>query len=318
MYTNILIPLDASPLAEGALGYARALAHKTGARLTLIRAAKQPASAFGDRGYEQLRAIREAEDYLAHLASTFTTEGFAVDTGVPFGGDPGDWIVEEAAFRHADLIVMASHNRVGVDHWLHGSVAEGVVHRAECPVMLVKAAAPYCVAERLASAMPTLVVPLDGSELAEFALPVATQMATALGAHIALVSIVPSQTPLVAGPTFTTATFSETEYTAMVDDARDYLRSVERSLEASGISTEHVVRIGDAALEIASIAQQHRAATVVMATHGRAGLVRAMLGSVAGAVVRCGNTPVVLVRPDRPQRILAAQSLREVAACAAF
>jgi nucleotide-binding universal stress UspA family protein len=227
------------------------------------------------------------------------------------GGQPAEWIIEEREVRRADLIVMASHHRVGVDRWLHGSVAEAVIHDAKAPVMLVKGSAANETAERFTSESPVIVVPLDQSELAEAALPIARQMAAALGARIVLVSAVPVQAPLAVGYPEMVVTYSDTDYARVEADTREYLRTIVGRINARGVQVEAVVRMGDAGLEIASTAQQYAAAAVVMATHGRTGVVRSMLGSVAGAVVQSGTTPVILLRPDRAQPAFAAQKAQE-------
>jgi nucleotide-binding universal stress UspA family protein len=297
MYTNILVPLDGSAVAEAALPYARALADRTDSKLTLIRAAGHT-SFFGDSGKDQQRLVARAEEYLEQLGAELARAGFTVETGVPFGGHPAEWIIEESELRRADLIVMASHDRVGVDRWLHGSVAEAVVHAAKAPVMLVKASAASSMADRFASQTPTIAVPLDQSEAAECALPLAIQTATDLRARIVLVSVVPLQTSRAVGSPEALVRYTDADYAQMEADARDYLGTIVKRIEVSGIQAKPVTRLGDAALEIASIAQQVSAAAVVMATHGRVGVVRSMLGSVAGAVVHCGTTPVVLIRPN--------------------
>src|SRR5579859_8021490 len=100
MFKNILVPLDGSFVGETALPYARAIADRTGASLTLVRATHMPVGV-GDRSGEYARLITEAEQYLSALAVDLTARGFAVQTGVPFGGSPAAWITEEAAIRHA-------------------------------------------------------------------------------------------------------------------------------------------------------------------------------------------------------------------------
>src|SRR5207248_6958954 len=114
MLKNILVPLDGSPLAEAALPYARAIASRAEASLVLVRAAHR-SSVSADVAIDQLRAISQAEGYLTLLADSLKAHGFIVQTGVPFGGAPADWIVEETELRHIDLIVMATHDRIGPD-----------------------------------------------------------------------------------------------------------------------------------------------------------------------------------------------------------
>src|SRR5947208_4759638 len=195
MFKNILIPLDGTPVAAGALPYAQTVAARTGARLILVRAAHLQRT-LGEAA-DQQRAIAEAEDYLTVQARKLAKEGFEVETGVPFGGSAARWILEEIDLRHANMVVMATHDRIGPDRWVHGSVAEVVVGRAPVPVLLVGPMHGTQLAEPLAGERPVLVVPLDGSELAEAALPLASALATTLGGHTVLVSVVPGRSDLV-------------------------------------------------------------------------------------------------------------------------
>lgn len=137
---NILVPLDGTALSEVALPFAEAIAARDGARLTLIRDAHTGGLVGGNSAVDQRRSVDEAEDYLRSIADTLTTRGISVETGVPFGGNPAKWIAEEVRVRKADMIVMATHARVGPDRWLHGSVAEAVVQRTSVPVLLVREA----------------------------------------------------------------------------------------------------------------------------------------------------------------------------------
>jgi nucleotide-binding universal stress UspA family protein len=261
--------------------------------------------------------VLAAEEYLDQLGADLRRDGFTVETGVPFGGHPAEWIVEESEILHTDLIVMASHGRAGVDRWVHGSVAEAVVHGARPPVMLVKGSGATEIAQRLAAQTPVIVVPLDQSRAAESALPIATQTAVVLGGRLLLVSVLPIQAGTVVGTTDIQMTYTDAEYTQFQNVAAEYLRSVTERLERGGIAAEPIVRLGEPGVEIAFIAEQYAAAAVVMATHGRTGVIRSMLGSVAGAVVHRGTSPVVLIRPHGPQAAAAGQVEYDLASSSA-
>jgi nucleotide-binding universal stress UspA family protein len=308
---NILVPLDGSPLAEAALPLASAIAARAGARLTLVHAARYR-TLFRNVDAEQVRVIASGEDYLAGIAAGLRSMGVAVDTRVPLGGSPAEWIVEESEFCHADLVVMATHDREGPDRWLHGSVTETVVRRSTVPVMLVGATGATQVAQRFASHQPVLIVPLDGSELADSALPVAKELARAAGARIVLLAVVPKPGQLVAGQGGAIVTYSPSENQAILTEALSYLQArVERIGGPAGVETS--VRYGDAAAEISAAAEHNAAAAIVMATHGRTGPVRSVLGSVAGGVVHRTGIPVVLIRPTDARRA-EQRAPREVAA----
>jgi len=303
MLKNILVPLDGTPMSEAALAYAKVLAAKTGGSLTLMRAVHAVSSA--DAGSKQGRAIAEAEEYLAEFASELTERGFTVTTGVPYGSAPAAWIVDEVGLRAADLIVMATHDRAGTDRLLHGSVAEEVVHRSPVPVMLIRAAEGLRPAEGFHREQPAIVVPLDGSPLAESALSAAVALASAIGGRFVLVGVVPAASELIAGEGGAIVAYTGEEHARLEGDAEAYLRSSGERVAADGMSVTSLVRSGKPAAEIADIAYTQSAAAIVMATHGRTGLVRTMRGSVAGEVVHRSTCPVVLVSPAWERRPVA-------------
>jgi len=278
MIQNILVPLDGSPVSEAALPYAVALAGRTGARLTLMRAAHIGPFA-ADKGPAQSRAVSEAEAYLDVCAADLRARDCLVETGVPYGS-AAEWVVEEATLRHADLIVMATHDRVGPDRWVHGSVAETVVSRAPVPVMLVRAADGARPVEHFDWRQPTLLVPLDGSELAEAVLPAAAALARSLNGRVVLIFVA-----------------TETGLGSQDPGAQDYLDAHLDRLARVGVPVASIVRTGKPAMEIAQAAREQNAALVLMATHGRTGLARSVSGSVAGEVVHCSPSPVMLIRP---------------------
>ena len=301
MFTNILVPLDGSLLAETALPFAKAVAARTGARLTLVRAAHY-ASLLGDAAVDQYGAVTAAEEYLAQAVERLTNEGIQVEAGVPFGGATAEWIVEEIEFRHADLVVMATHDRIGMDRLLHGSIAESIVHRSEVPVMLVRGVDAEQLARRFTAMQSSLIVPLDGSEFGEAALAVARELADAVSGRLVLVSVTPKAGQLIAGQGGAITTYTTDDLAELEASIRSYLESTAASM-AEATPVEVVVRSGDTATEIAAAAQTYEAAAVVMSTHGRSGTLRTILGSVAGGVLHRISMPVIMVRPRAAQRM---------------
>jgi nucleotide-binding universal stress UspA family protein len=294
MISTILVPLDGSALSEAALPYAQALASRTSARLTLVRAAHVRKSL--SDGTDQIRAIGEAADYLTHLCDQLTAQGFHVDVGVPFGGSTAGWILEEIDLRHADLVVMATHDRSGPQRWIHGSVAEVVVSHASVPVLVVRAADGLGGAARLARSDQVLVVPLDGSKLAEAAVPVATDLATQLGARVVLLGVVPRPGDRAAAQG---SVITSDEYERLTGEAERYLVAVAKSERRGELQLVTCVKTGHAAEEIARLATELAATCIVMSTHGRTGIARAMLGSVAGETTHRSPCAVMLVRPPQ-------------------
>lgn len=299
---KLLVPLDGSPTSEAALPFAEALGLRLGATLALIRAVHT----------QSMAAIAEAETYLAGFAEQLSSRGLQIETGVPFGA-PAEWILEEIALRKADMVVMATHDRSGPDRWLHGSVVEAVISRTTTPILVIRAAAPGVrPVERLDQPRPVFVVPLDGSELSEAALPLASRLATDLGGVLNLVSVVPRPGQMVYAEGIAVP-HTEQDSARMEREAEIYLRTVTAQLGADLVAGWRV-RLGDPITEIVTEAERHSAAAIVMATHGRAGIMRTLLGSVAGQVVHTATSPVLLVRPGTLRG--AEQPAQEMAAAA--
>jgi nucleotide-binding universal stress UspA family protein len=281
MLNKILVPLDGTPVGEAALPYARSLARRSGATLVLVRAVSNA------------RGIEAAEAYIEAQADALISQGFTVETGVPYG-PPATWIPSEVELRDADLIVMATHDRANADRWIHGSVAEAVVSHAQVPVVVVRAIGGR--PPLFGQTDTTLVVPLDGSEFAEAALPVAREFAWLLGARLVLVGVVADPSQVLVGEIPMYA-YTEDDFGEAEAEVREYLARAAKRI-ASRVPVETVLRVGDASVEIAAEVAQRGAAAVVMATHGRTGLARSIVGSVAGNILHRSAGPVILVRPQ--------------------
>lgn len=141
-----------------------------------------------------------------------------------------------------------------------------------------------------------IILPLDGSLLAEKAIPYAVELAKKFGSRITLLSVIEPvvvySQPGVVGPVVNVAVEMDQEIVAM----RDYLTKIEESLQAEGISTRKVIKQGDAATQICDYAKEVSADLIVMSTHGRSGLKRWVYGSVADKVLRGADIPVLLIR----------------------
>jgi nucleotide-binding universal stress UspA family protein len=137
--------------------------------------------------------------------------------------------------------------------------------------------------------LATILVPLDGSSLAAAALPTAVDLAKASGARLLLLRAAEAST-------IRRADWTEAQV-EVVREAETYLDAVKRRLEMEGMrNVETSVWYGPAASSIAEAAAARGVSLIVMSTHGRAGLGRLVLGSVAESVLRGTRTPILLVR----------------------
>ena len=138
MLSSILVPLDGSELAERALPYATALAHRAEGRLLLPRAVQTHTLPGADPGPAWAVATERANAALHALAERLKGDGLQVGPHVS-EDDAAHAILDAAGRQHAGLVVMSTHGRTGLGRWVYGSVADEVLRHAPCPVLLVPA-----------------------------------------------------------------------------------------------------------------------------------------------------------------------------------
>ena len=310
MYSKIIVPLDGSELSEQSLPYARLVARSLAAPIELVQAfdfmAPRVLGAHANHevaGRLERSAMRRSQDYLASVAEPLVANGHSVSY-TALHGAPAEAVVSAASADPSALVVMSTHGRGGIARWVMGSVTDKVLHMMPNPMLIVRATVTGPASPQ--SSVQTVVVPLDGSPLAELALPHAISIAAALGSGITLLRVTPTEdyyryqltvTPDMASiPDFDGV--SATELTA--SDARDgaaYLADVENRLttdHAQGVVADHRQHQNVAQAIIAKTGEQP--ALVVMTTHGRSGVGRVVLGSITDRVVRHSNVPVLVIR----------------------
>ena len=197
---------------------------------------------------------------------------------------------------------MTTHGRTGFDHLLHGSVTEAILARSNVPVFAVYARPGQAPAPTFSPANARLLVPQNGSEYDAPALRAAIDM-LGPGGEIVLVTIAPSPEHVLRDDSGRhVLAYLDQQEEALTREAREYLAGVAEPLRTgpSPINVKTDVRVGDPASGIAMAALDKHADLIVMATHGRTGIKRAVLGSVAGTILRTVATPVVLVHPSVP------------------
>jgi nucleotide-binding universal stress UspA family protein len=293
MLNTILVPLDGSTLAERVLPYAVHLGRAAGARLLLVHVT----AGHGDRSNGPLwEALHEPPEATARrlafvsIAERLRAEGLAVE-GVVRGGEPADVILETAREQSVGLIAMATHGRGGLGRWLYGSVADQVVRRAEVPTLLVPAAAEGAWTEERPL---RVLVPLDGSVLSEDALQLLADLDARLRAELLLLRVVEPVPPQV---THQAAMAARSYYQDALGEARRYLDRVAHRLRSQAIPVSVRTLIGPPAPAIAATAREQEIDLIAMATHGRGGMARLVMGSVATGTLQRAGLPVLVVRP---------------------
>jgi len=301
-FRSILVPLDGSPLAEQAVPLAASIAQRARGKLhlTLVhQLGSAPVDAAAARLFTSIElATRKSERaYLRGVQARLREGGTRLSSAVTLTGAPGSELAQYVRDVGIDLVVMATHGRGGLRRAWLGSVADYLIRALEVPVLLVRPreggpapARPPAVGEVLVS--------LDGSPLAEEALGPATALARIWDAEVVLLQVVP---PVLLGtdPALPLPSTYDEELTTMCrQQAQDYLDDIVERMHGQGLRSTGVAVVGwNPADAILNVARPERVAVVALATHGRGGLRRLVLGSVADNLVRGADVPVLVYRP---------------------
>ncbi len=268
LFERVLVPLDGSILAEAVLPQVRKIASRKEIEVVLLRALPPPPMVEGDLGRVAALDRKEAEEYLERMRSAIR----APARWVVREGRPAETILSTAEEARATLIAMSTHGRTGASRWLFGSVAEEVLRSAPVPLLLTRsfpAAGAGPIPKRI-------LVPIEPGDVSLKVLDPAIELATVFGAHIVLLHVMPD------GPAY--------------GDPVNQVREAFERFRTAGLTVEPVLRRGDAAEEILSVARDQKVELIAMATHGRTGVSRLVAGSVAEKVTRGSQAPILLVR----------------------
>lgn len=290
MSKSILLPLDGSALADRARPYAVALARRTRGRIVLMEAVALQSRPHEPTSNRDVQIIDKADKFLAGVEAELVADGIAAEHHELFD-EPAQAILDAVVRYDIDLVVMATHGRSGVGRMIYGSVADRVLRSATVPVLLVPA--------HSSRAWPTdqplsVLVPLDGSPLAEEALASAQLLSEAFAAHINLLRVVEPPAYPLYGDGYAYIPYDEESDLA---EARAYVEDRAANLRAHGLQVSTTVLVGTAGRTIEAVAREEGIDVIAMATHGLGGLGRLVLGSVATDVLRRGIAPVLLTRP---------------------
>lgn len=287
MLKTLVVPLDGSLLAETAIPHALALARPTKAMIHIVRVVTPRMGGQLDQFQTDRQHTAQAEQYLSPIQAQMREEGARVRTTV-LHGYPIDQLLIHSAQVQADLIVMATHGRSGVQRLILGSVADRIVREAACPVVLVRGEMPVRTCLRI-------LVPLDGTTLGEAVLPIAATLARTLHARLTLLRAVPR------------ATYNL--HRLAVHQAEHYLEELAEPFRHSGLVVETCSDIGDPRQVITRYAQECQPDLIVMTTHTCLPIERGFFGSVADHVLHHVNVPLVMyhyqddpVCRDEPQQ----------------
>jgi nucleotide-binding universal stress UspA family protein len=311
MFKRILLPVDGSQLAEMALPYGEEMGRKLGSELILFHVCGRE---------QQLYKKQMHRIYLDSLAKYMEDN---IRRGQPEGlppkvqvevetGEPQKNICNLIEKKDIDLIIMTAVGTSGLQAAKRlGSVADHICSTVRIPVMLIK---PQD-AQRVYAREPLIsriLLPLDGSDFSKLALPLAEELAARLNASIILFQMVRVIFPFPVDVMGTDVTF----YSEIVEQEQKRVQAemitLERELRNKGLSVARIVTYSfSAADEIIEAGKELDADLIVMSTHGRSGLRRLALGSVAEKVLRHGDIPVLLVNARASSLIKSVPNMTE-------
>lgn len=303
MPKTVLVPVDGSSFAEHALPYALGIAHRTGATLHLALVHIVSDRMSPSYPYAEAVAAREAEQrdrdaaYMEELAARLRSAGVTVQPAL-LRGNVGAELARYIADARIDGVVMTTHGRGGMERAWLGSTADSLIRHSAVPLLLIRPGEETREAgTEIHGGFHRILAGLDGSETAEIALRDALELGLADDATLTLAHII--QPPVAASSPYLPHTIQLThdEIAAREAFMTRYLEDIEREAWIGSRTTQTVVRVDyNPAPGLLDLARELEADLVVLGTHGRGGLRRMLLGSVADKVIRASDRPVLVHR----------------------
>jgi nucleotide-binding universal stress UspA family protein len=289
-FKRILVPLDGSDMAERALAPALALAKAMSAKLFFVKVAIPLTLKLDPKLYQHIVEVRkdEAKRYLRSIQPSSSSTLVDIETQVLVGRAARS-IINFAQEKGIDLIVMSSHGRSGVSRWIYGSVADKVLHSAPCAKVIIH---PQVIIEPFS--IKRILVPLDGSSLAELALEPARALAETVSAELIVLHV--TSTPQIDVQPVPGWPGLNAVVEAADQEADAYLQGVQAAMGDSPVSVKSRCASGPAAEGIIDIADNKKVDLIVMCSHGRSGIERWVFGSVAEKVLRGANRVTLVIQ----------------------
>jgi nucleotide-binding universal stress UspA family protein len=284
-FHSIVVPVDGSRLAEGAIPYALALAERThsSVRFVLVNPGQYPPF-----------LIEPARVYLSELTERFRARLGSSLSSIILTGPVAPSLVRHVREIGADLVVTTTHGRGGLERAWLGSVADELTRTLQVPVIVLR---PREDGSIPAFEMREILVPLDGSSLAETAIGPAAMLAGLWDAEMCLVQLV-NPVLFASDPVIPFAGGYDEELTGRrQQSADDYVRDLSGNLRDQGVRASGTALVGprSVAQTLIDFATPASVSLLAIATHGRGGLRRLVLGSVTDKVIRAAQVPILVV-----------------------
>ncbi|MBN2304494.1 MAG: universal stress protein [Anaerolineae bacterium] len=286
IYSRVLVILDGSEAAECAVRYATDIASKHEAELILLHLNKLGVQRGSTHSDPDTLPRVQVQKRLAELREQVRIDGVRVRDEMIESRDLSEAVHKFIEAETISLLVMSTQGKTGMVRWVFGTQFEQVLDKLPVPLMLVR------------PLYGKIVVPLDGSKRSERALPRAIEIARLHNAELILLHVYQSSTGSYSDQ-WALAGHQQIADQPL-DQMREQLISLRNRLRQEGLQARvHVVQSNNPAQAICEFAESEEGISmIVMSTHGRTGIARWLLGSVAQQVVKNLRCPVTLVQPD--------------------
>ncbi len=311
---KLLFATDGSHGSAAAEAHACVLAKSLGASLTVMSVMEFPPGMDPDYAVNRLYLddlMKEVTTKLVDLKARAVALGVSVESHLATG-IPSEEVLAVARTQRADVIVVGTRGKTGLEHILLGSTAERIIRMAPCPVLTVpvkKQSVDGGPNTAESSAMlKRMLVAVDFSDCSLDALEYGALIAQRSNASLTLLHVLE---PVSYGLDFTLPRTAQRESSKRAVMKR--LSDLVSALGSAGLASDSLISGGLPADSILEAARAQSVDMIVIGTHGRRGLSHALFGSVAESVIRRSSCPVLTVRnaklPSSHRRVLSGQSM---------
>ncbi len=265
---RILLCTDGSEFSEGAIREAISIAKRCNSKLHVISVVEvnPELEAYAPGLVEKIE--KDTRKHLEDIKERAEKEGVTCDTITHEGEEPYRYIVKETARLKADLIIMGRHGRTGINRLMMGSVTARVIGHADCNVLVVPRAAVFTCKK--------ILIATDGSEFSEKAVHEALDIAAASKSEVVIVSVASGDSE--------------------VREAERFVREASEKADKKGIKVTTGIPVGTVYERIIDVAEKEKVDLIVVGSHGRTGLKRLLMGSVAERVIGHASCTVLVVK----------------------
>ncbi|NHZ72203.1 MAG: universal stress protein [Aquificales bacterium] len=286
VYKNILVPLDGSDLAERVVPAALYMAEAMAGKVTLLTVVAKKTRKDADLMAKAIQTgAYEADLYLRSVKKRFLPSLAPIETAV-ITGKPDKDIIQFAQENSTDLIIMSTHGRSGITRWSFGRTAEKVLRRSPCPTVILRSER-----EIKLEKFDRVLLPLDGSLLAERVLLPALDMVKILDVELFLIRVVEPGSFYGFG-------HNDDAIDEEIEAAQAYLVEVGARLARQGISVQPHVAVGSATDVIVDYAEAQEIDLILLSSRGNSGFDSWMFGSVAEKVMKGAPCAILVIRQE--------------------